>query len=86
MAAGRWLQVLISCHLISFQVFGFLGGVNWAILVCKVCQLYPRACPGMLLCRFFRLYSMWRWPTPVLLCKIDEGSLGFNFTIWDPRR
>lgn len=38
----------------------------------------------MLVSRFFRVYSLWRWPNPVLLCPINEGSLGLAY--WDPRR
>lgn len=66
------------------QVTGFLGGINWALLVARICQLYPNALPSMLVSRFFRVYNLWRWPNPVMLCPIQEGSLGLSF--WDPRR
>ncbi|CAI5931391.1 unnamed protein product [Closterium sp. NIES-64] len=68
------------------NVAGFLGGVNWAILAGRVCQLYPNAAPSMLVARFFRFYTLWQWPLPIMLTIIDHGVMGFNFPIWDPRR
>jgi len=76
-------NVLIT-QLLNVQVTGFLGGINWALLVALICQLFPNAVPNMLVSRFFRVYTKWRWPNPVMLCGIEEGSLGLQ--VWDPRR
>ncbi|CAH1791174.1 unnamed protein product [Owenia fusiformis] len=65
------------------NALGFLGGVSWAMLVARVCQLYPNAAPSTLLNKFFLVYTKWDWPNPVLLKQPEEGKLGFPE--WDPR-
>lgn len=68
---------------------GYLGGVAWAILTARVCQLYPNAAPSYLLTRFFKLYDNWPWSVtqqsaPVLLCSISTGNPPLGLKIWSP--
>lgn len=65
------------------NVMGYLGGVSWALLVARICQLYPNAAPSFLLSRFFRVYEMWKWPSPILLNTIADANLGLK--VWNPR-
>ena len=66
------------------NVLGFLGGVSWAMLVARVCQLYPNAAPATLVHKFFMVFSKWDWPQPILLKQLlQENKLGFP--VWDPR-
>lgn len=41
---------------------GFLGGVAWAMLVARICQLYPNAAAGAIVSRFFVILYQWRVP------------------------
>lgn len=65
------------------NVIGFLGGVSWALLVARVCQLYPNAAPSTLLHRFFRFNMSWKWPAPVKLTAIHTIDT-MSHTVWDP--
>ncbi|NXY89803.1 PAPOG polymerase, partial [Alcedo cyanopectus] len=65
------------------NMLGFLGGVSWAMLVARTCQLYPNASASALVNKFFLVFSKWEWPNPVLLKQPEDSSL--NLPIWDPR-
>jgi len=67
------------------NVVGYLGGVSWALLCARICQLYPNALPSTLVSRFFLVYSQWKWPAPVLLKTIVELNLGHNHKVWNPK-
>jgi poly(A) polymerase len=41
------------------NVNGFLGGVAWALLVARICQLYPNAIAGAIVSRFFIIMYQW---------------------------
>lgn len=40
---------------------GFLGGISWAILLAKICQIFPYHKPSRLLFEFFNVYRYWDW-------------------------
>jgi poly(A) polymerase len=63
-------------------VFGYPGGVAWAIMVARICQLYPFACGATILSKFFTLMGKWHWPRPVMLKEIEGGTMGLR--VWNP--
>uniref|UniRef100_T1IT92 Poly(A) polymerase n=1 Tax=Strigamia maritima TaxID=126957 RepID=T1IT92_STRMM len=65
------------------NVLGYLGGVSWAMLVAKTCQLYPNASASVIVHKFFLVFSKWKWPNPVLLKTPEVNNLGYQ--VWDPR-
>lgn len=67
------------------NALGFIGGVCWAMLVARTCQLYPNAAPSQLLAKFFLVFSKWDWPKPVFLKMPDECPPGLTYPVWDPR-
>eukprot|EP00669_Euglena_mutabilis_P006429 TRINITY_DN2045_c0_g1_i1.p1 TRINITY_DN2045_c0_g1~~TRINITY_DN2045_c0_g1_i1.p1 ORF type:complete len:659 (+),score=213.91 TRINITY_DN2045_c0_g1_i1:281-1978(+) len=79
----RCIKLWAKCRGLYGNVYGYPGGVAWALLVARVCQLYPNALPATILVKFFKFWTMWKWPNPVLLDTIVD--LKFGFKVWDSK-
>lgn len=81
--ALRAIKIWAKRRAVYANVFGFPGGVAWAMLVARICQLYPNACSAVILSKFFQILSRWKWPQPVLLKPIEDGPL--QVRVWNPK-
>ncbi|KAI3687643.1 hypothetical protein L1987_81343 [Smallanthus sonchifolius] len=54
------------------NLFGFFGGVHLAVLTAFVCQRNPNVSLAGLVSIFFKTFSSWPWPTPVVL---QQGTM-----------
>jgi poly(A) polymerase len=79
----RGIKLWAQRRAIYANIMGFPGGVAWAMLVARVCQLYPKATSSTMILKFFRIMEKWQWPTPVLLKSIESGPL--QVKVWNPR-
>ncbi|RIA95304.1 Poly(A) polymerase pla1 [Glomus cerebriforme] len=79
----RCIKLWAKRRAIYSNVMGFFGGVAWAMLVARICQLYPNAIAGAIVSRFFRIMYQWNWPQPVLLKPIEDGPL--QVRVWNPK-
>jgi len=71
------------------NAMGYVTGISLAILVAKICQLFPNLKPNKLIQKFFQYYSIWNWTDfPVIIDEIKtfENMEEFNNMQWyDPK-
>ncbi|KAH7313263.1 Poly(A) polymerase central domain-containing protein [Stachybotrys elegans] len=81
--ALRAIKLWAQRRAVYANIMGFPGGVAWAMLVARVCQLYPKASISVIVNKFFLVIGQWRWPQPVLLKPIESGPLPVR--VWNPK-
>ncbi|KAH9898839.1 Poly(A) polymerase [Xylariomycetidae sp. FL2044] len=81
--ALRAIKLWAQRRAIYANIIGFPGGVVWAMMVARVCQLYPKAASATLVSKFFQIMYNWPWPQPVLLKHMEGGPL--NVRVWNPK-
>mmetsp|Transcript_9142 Transcript_9142/g.18241 ORF Transcript_9142/g.18241 Transcript_9142/m.18241 type:complete len:573 (+) Transcript_9142:375-2093(+) len=85
----RCLKLWARRRGIYSNIVGFPGGVAWAIMGAKVCQLYPNMIPSMLLEKFFFLYKNWNFANAILVAPLEECRAppgAVYMQAWDPQR
>ena len=81
--ALRAIKLWAQRRAIYANIMGFPGGVAWAMMVARVCQLYPKATGAVIVSKFFGIILRWPWPNPVLLKPIEDGPLPVR--VWNPK-
>lgn len=81
--ALRAIKLWAQRRAVYGNIMGFPGGVAWAMLVARVCQLYPKATSSVIVNKFYSILLQWPWPQPVLLKPIGDGPL--QVRVWNPR-
>ncbi|KAG8897634.1 polynucleotide adenylyltransferase [Tulasnella sp. 403] len=98
--ALRCIKLWARRRAIYSNVMGFLGGVAWAMLVARICQLYPNQCAGAIISKFFIIMHQWfvileftiPCADPLLLRKWPQpvllkpiGEGPLNVRVWNPQ-
>lgn len=82
--ALRAIKLWAQRRAIYANIMGFPGGVAWAMLVARICQLYPKATASVVVNKFFFVVHAWPWPKPCLLKPVQtEGKLPVR--VWNPK-
>ncbi|AEO69152.1 9941c846-94b2-46b6-986e-f97ede243034 [Thermothielavioides terrestris] len=83
--ALRAIKLWAQRKAIYANIMGYPGGVAWAMLVARVCQLYPKATSAVIVNKFFNIMLKWPWPLPVLLKDIEYNGPVTRVPVWNPK-
>ncbi|KAH0791611.1 Poly(A) polymerase beta [Histomonas meleagridis] len=71
----RFIRLWSRSRAIYGNVYGYLGGVNCALLSAFIIERYPEAAPATLISMFFYELSEWKWPRPIYINTPNIGLL-----------
>lgn len=86
--ALRTVKEWSSCHGLYSNVLGYLGGVNWAILVAKICVMHPKdTSVPELLHSFMKTYAAYDWSRPITLARTPSKppTNVAVLPVWNPK-
>jgi poly(A) polymerase len=81
--AVRFIKKWAKARSIYSNSMGFLGGISWAILTARVCQVLPNASLSTIILETFKFLHEWNWPEPIFLDPLQRGGPLGNL-VWDP--
>jgi poly(A) polymerase len=70
----RFIRYWAHSRGIYGNVYGYLGGVNCALLCAFICQRYPKATVATLVLMFFHELMDWPWPAPIQINTPTTGT------------
>lgn len=70
----KFLKIWARERYISGNVFGYLGGINLALIAAHVCQNTHETTPDHVLLEVFFELSQWNWPHPLKINSIKKGQ------------
>lgn len=82
--ALRAIKLWAQRRAVYANIMGFPGGVAWAMLLARVCQLYPNATASIVILKFFNIIGKWQWPQPVLLKQLEPTG-PIKARVWNPQ-
>lgn len=81
----RFMRVWSKARGIYGNVYGYLGGINCALLCAFVCQRYPRATASSLILFLFQDLAEWNWPEPIYINTPSTGpKLSWDNSVGSP--
>lgn len=80
----RFVKHWAKSRAIYSNAMGYFGGVTWAILVARVCQLFPNMSASQQVARFFKVFALWDWTHPVQLTSVTKKFEAPHLRVWSP--
>ena len=77
----RFIRIWAKARAVYGNRYGYLGGVNMALLSAFIVQRYPTASPSLLIYLFFQDLADYPWPKPIYINHPNKGI----WKSWDPQ-